>query len=77
MARPLRIEFKGALYHVTSRGNARQKIFFDDTDTRSERNAAIRIARERCGYSVSDIARHLELSIPTVSLISREVYHQK
>ena len=23
MARPLRIEFPGALYHVTSRGNAR------------------------------------------------------
>ena len=24
MARPLRIEFEGALYHITSRGNARQ-----------------------------------------------------
>ncbi len=23
MARPLRIEFAGALYHITSRGNAR------------------------------------------------------
>ena len=32
MARPLRIEFPGAVYHVTSRGNARQKIFFDDVD---------------------------------------------
>jgi REP element-mobilizing transposase RayT len=32
MARPLRIEFPGALYHVTSRGNARQAIFLDDTD---------------------------------------------
>lgn len=27
MARPLRIEFPGALYHITSRGNARQNIF--------------------------------------------------
>jgi hypothetical protein len=27
MARPLRIEFPGAVYHVTSRGNARQKIY--------------------------------------------------
>src|SRR5947199_9784415 len=27
MARPLRIEFEGALYHVTGRGNARQKVF--------------------------------------------------
>lgn len=32
MARPLRLEFPGAVYHVTSRGNARQKIFFTDTD---------------------------------------------
>ncbi|HBF42756.1 MAG TPA: transposase, partial [Desulfobacteraceae bacterium] len=24
MARPLRLEFPGALYHITSRGNARQ-----------------------------------------------------
>lgn len=32
MARPLRIEFPGALYHVTSRGNARQPIFLDDVD---------------------------------------------
>src|SRR4030042_35639 len=32
MARPLRIEFPGALYHVTARGNARQDIFLDDDD---------------------------------------------
>ena len=34
MARPLRIEYPGALYHVTSRGNARQKIFRNDKDRR-------------------------------------------
>jgi putative transposase len=32
MARPLRIEYEGVLYHVTSRGNARESIFFDDDD---------------------------------------------
>ena len=32
MARPLRIEYDGALYHVTSRGNERKAIFRDDTD---------------------------------------------
>ena len=32
MARPLRIEFPGALYHVTSRGDRREDIFVDDTD---------------------------------------------
>lgn len=32
MARPLRIEFEGAVYHVTSRGNAKKDIFEDDVD---------------------------------------------
>jgi putative transposase len=32
MARPLRIEYPGAVYHITSRGNARKKIFGDDQD---------------------------------------------
>lgn len=32
MARPLRIEFPGALYHVTSRGNAQENIYRDDND---------------------------------------------
>lgn len=32
MARPLRIEYPGAYYHVTSRGNERKAIFRDDRD---------------------------------------------
>jgi putative transposase len=32
MARPLRIEFPGAVYHVTSRGDRRESIFDDDED---------------------------------------------
>ena len=32
MSRPLRIEYKGGVYHVTSRGNARQVIYADDID---------------------------------------------
>ena len=32
MARPLRIQFENAYYHVTCRGNARQNIFSSDTD---------------------------------------------
>lgn len=34
MARPLRIEFPGALYHVTSRGNEKKNIFKNDSDRR-------------------------------------------
>lgn len=32
MSRPLRIEYPGAVYHITSRGNAKNKIFTDDMD---------------------------------------------
>jgi len=32
MARPLRVEFEGALYHLTGRSNARQRIFSGDKD---------------------------------------------
>lgn len=34
MTRPLRIEYPGAVYHVTARGNARQPIFRDAQDRR-------------------------------------------
>lgn len=32
MSRPVRIEFPNALYHITSRGNAREAIYLDDQD---------------------------------------------
>ena len=32
MARPLRIEFAGALYHITSRGDGREDIYRHDAD---------------------------------------------
>jgi len=32
MARPLRIEFFGALYHLTSRGDRREDLFENDDD---------------------------------------------
>lgn len=32
MARPLRLEFAGALYHVTSRGDRQENIYLEDTD---------------------------------------------
>lgn len=34
MARALRVEYPGAIYHVTVRGNAQQDIFRDETDHR-------------------------------------------
>jgi REP element-mobilizing transposase RayT len=35
MARPLRLEYPGALYHVTTRGNRRETIFTDDKDRKT------------------------------------------
>ena len=32
MARPIRIELAGGLYHVTSRGDRREAVFADDAD---------------------------------------------
>lgn len=32
MARPLRIEFPGALYHITARGDRQEPVFYDDDD---------------------------------------------
>ena len=42
MARPLRIEFPGAVYHVTARGDRREPIFVDDED----RHALLQIAAQ-------------------------------
>ena len=32
MTRPLRIEYAGALYHITSRSDRREDIYHDDED---------------------------------------------
>jgi len=44
MARPLRIEYAGALYHVTARGDRGEDIFSDDQD----RNAFLGILSQVC-----------------------------
>src|SRR5512143_3712688 len=35
MSRPLRIQYAGAVYHVTSRGNEKKPVFKDDEDRRT------------------------------------------
>jgi REP element-mobilizing transposase RayT len=32
MARPIRVQYPGATYHVMARGSHRQKVFQDDQD---------------------------------------------
>jgi len=45
MARPLRIEYAGAIYHVMNRGDRREAVFKDDTD----RETFLRTLGEACG----------------------------
>ena len=49
MARPLRIQFPGAVYHVISRGNKREPIVRDDDD-REKRVDGLQCAVETYGW---------------------------
>lgn len=49
MARQLRIEYESAFYHVTSRGNQKELIFWDDKD-REEFKKILKRTKERYGY---------------------------
>jgi len=51
MARPLRIEYPGAIYHAMSRGNARQAIFRDDAD-RQNLLEYLEDSVVRCGWEL-------------------------
>ncbi len=72
MARPLRLEFAGALYHVTARGNRQEAIYEDDTD----REAFISVFRDVCdsyhwvchAYCLMDNHYHLLIETPEGNL---------
>ena len=72
MARPLRAQFRNGWYHVTARGNNRQRIYFDEPDRRhflellgqmSERHAV-----EVHAYTLMDNHYHLLLRTPLANL---------
>jgi putative transposase len=67
MARPLRIEFAGALYHLTSRGNERRDIFRTDRD-RKTFLTFLGMAAKRFRWSVTAwvlMTNHFHLVIQT------------
>lgn len=72
MARQLRLEFEGALYHVTARGNAFQAIYTDDHDRARFLDLLAReIAQQhwRCyAYCLMDNHYHLLLETPEPNL---------
>jgi REP element-mobilizing transposase RayT len=74
MGRPLRIEYEGAVYHITSRGNERRKVFIDKED----REKFLDILREyherfkaifHC-FVLMDDHYHLLLETPSGNLVT-------
>jgi len=68
MARPLRLEFAGALYHVTSRGDRREDIYLDDSD----REAWLAVVGEVCNrfnwliHAYCKMSNHYHLLVETI-----------
>jgi putative transposase len=79
MARPLRIEYPGAVYHVTARGNARMATFLDDEDRRRFLALFEEVAERfkwRCyAYCLMENHYHLllETTIGNLSLGMRQI----
>ena len=72
MARQLRIGFEGALYHITSRGNLREAVFFEDSDKERFLDIIAR-TKERYGYllyayALMDNHYHLFIETPKANI---------
>jgi len=72
VSRPLRIEFAGALYHITSRGNDRAAIFLVDSDRRQFLDTLGEVVG-RCGwrchaYCLMTNHYHLVVETPRANL---------
>ena len=78
MARPIRIEYEGALYHVTSRGNERGKIYFTKADYRKFKeylsDAQIKYGFVLHGYVLMTNHYHLLIETPQMNL-SKIMHH--
>ena len=72
MARPLRIEFAGAVYHVTARGDGQEDIYLGDDD----RRLFLEVLGEVCerfdwvvhAYCLMDNHYHLLVETPNANL---------
>jgi putative transposase len=72
MARPLRIEYPGAVYHITSRGNEKKAVFKGDQDRINFLNT-LQHVNKRCNwichtYCLMDNHYHLLIETPDGNL---------
>ena len=74
MARPLRLEYPGALYHLTARGNAQADIFRDDVDRELFLDLLGKEIRQqgwRCyAYCLMGNHYHLLIETPEANLVA-------
>src|SRR5262245_20605685 len=72
MARPLRIQFPEAVYHITARGNAQADIVIDDTDRLrwrdTLRGTVVRHGWELLTWTLMDNHYHLFVRTPRPNL---------
>lgn len=72
MIRPLCIEFAGALYHFTSRGDGRELIFLDDADQQMRVDVLIGVVQSfnwaLHAYCLMDKCNHLLIEIPEANM---------
>jgi len=78
MARPLRVEYQGAIYHVTIRGNDRRNIFLDDRDRQRfcDRLADCVEAHEVRLYMFCLMTNHVHLMLETPAGNLSEFMHR-
>jgi putative transposase len=73
MARKMRVEYEGAIYHVMSRGNRQQAIFRDDDDRetflRTLGQACLKASLEIHAYCLMDNHFHLVVETPQGNLV--------
>jgi len=72
MARPLRIEYPGAVYHITSRGNERKPIFIEEEDRKNFLNLLYNVNKRYnwiChAYCLMDNHYHILIETPEGNL---------
>src|SRR5208337_1532362 len=77
MARPVRIEYEGACYHVTTRGNERGKIFFTETDYEKMKDY-LKEAQDKYGYLLHSyifMTNHYHLIVETPQSNLHDIMH--
>ena len=77
MARPLRIEYEGAFYHITSRGNEQKKIFHAKSDYEKFKHY-LKEAKDKYGYLLHCFTlmnNHYHLLIETTKPNLSKVMH--